>query len=430
MREDFDRRAFIKIGSIATFGWITWGDVLSRQAEAATRRGDDVSVIHLFLTGGMSQIDTFDPKPECKPEFRSEFKSIPTSVPGVHVAEHLPRCAKLISKYTLIRSMNHRTPVHVPACGLILSGHLPLSGITHPCVGSSVSKELGPRNELPAYCSIPGSTGYWESAGYLEPRYNPFDVGNPNSRNFQVRDLQLPLGVDWARMDRRTSLLKLVDQKFRRYDSTGIVDNMDSYYQTAFGMMQSSRAKKAFHIGEEPEELRDRYGRTSLGQGALLARRLVEAGVRYITVTRGFNTWDHHGDIFPQLSQTFLPELDNAFATLLEDLDQRGMLDTTLVVVTGEFGRTAEINNIAGRDHWSNVFSMCIAGAGVPGGQVWGTSDQDGKFVQDDPVEVSDLVATIYDKLGVDYTKEYVNPLGRPTQLAGDGAKPLKFLYS
>jgi hypothetical protein len=426
---DFDRRSFIKIGSIAAFSYIKWGDVLQRKAEAASRRGDEVSVIHLFLTGGMSQIDTFDPKPDCKPEFRSQFKSIPTSIPGVHVCEHLPRLAKLTDKYTIIRSMTHKTPVHVPACGLILSGHLPFSGITHPCVGSVVSRELGPRNELPAFCSVPGSTGYWEGAGYLEPRYNPFDAGNPNKDNYQVRDLELPLGVDWARMDHRMSLLKLADDKFRRYDSTGVVENLNSYYQTAFGLMQSSRAKKAFKIAEEPEKLRARYGRTSLGQGALLARRLVEAGVRYVTVSRGFNTWDHHGNIFPALSETFLPELDDAFATLIEDLEERGLLDTTLVVVTGEFGRTPEINSIAGRDHWANVFSMCIAGAGVPGGQVWGASDRDGMFVEDDPVSVPDLTATIYDKVGVDYTKEYINALGRPTKLGGDGAKPLQFLY-
>jgi Protein of unknown function (DUF1501) len=427
---DFDRRSFIKIGSLAAFRWITMGDVLARRAAAESRRGDEISVIHLFLTGGMSQIDTFDPKPNSKPEFRSKFKEIPTSVPGVHVTEHLPRCAKLAHKYTIIRSMMHKTPVHVPACGLILSGHLPLSSITHPCIGSVVSKELGPRNELPAFFSVPGSTGYWEGAGYLEPRFNPFDAGNPNTDKFQVRDLELPLGVDWARMDRRRSLLALADEKFRQYDSQGVIENMNSYYQTSFGLMQSARAKKAFQIGEEPGKLRDAYGRTSLGQGALLARRLVEAGVRYVTVSRGFNTWDHHANIFPLLTDTFLPELDNALATLLEDLEARGLLKRTLVIATGEFGRTPEINANGGRDHWANAFSLVIAGAGVPGGQVWGETDNDGAYVSKDPVAIPDFTATIYDKIGVDYNKEYTNPLGRPTKLAGDGAKPLKFLYS
>lgn len=428
--EAFGRRSFIRLGSIAAFRWITLGGALEQRALAASRKGDDISVIHLFLTGGMSQMDTFDPKPNAKPEFRSKFQPIATSVPGFKVTEHLPRCAKLAHKYTTIRSMTHKTPVHVPACGLILSGHLPLSSITHPCVGSVVAKEVGPRNELPAFVSVPGSTGYWEGAGYIEPRYNPFDAGNPNAENFRVRDLDLPLGVDWARMDRRRSLLKLADEKFRQYDSQNLIENMNSYYQTAFGLMQSERAKKAFLIGEESQKLRDAYGRTSLGQGALLARRLVQAGVRYVTISRGFNTWDHHGNIFPQLSETFLPELDNAFATLLEDLESHGLLSKTLVIVTGEFGRTPEINGLAGRDHWANAFSMCLAGAGVPGGQVWGETDENGAYVTKDPVEIHDFTATIFDKLGIDYKKEYINPLGRPTKLSADGAKPLAFLYS
>ncbi|HEU0120495.1 MAG TPA: DUF1501 domain-containing protein [Bryobacteraceae bacterium] len=421
----FDRRSFLRVGSVVPFGWLTLGDAL-----AAGAKKDGISVIHLFLTGGMSQMDTFDPKPDSKPEFRSKFASIPTSVPGFHVTEHLPRCAKLAHKYTTIRSMTHKTPVHVPACGLILSGHLPLSSITHPCVGSVVAKELGQRNEMPSFVSVPASTGYWESAGYIEPRFNPFDAGNPNTDNFQVRDLDLPLGVDWARMDRRRSLLSLADEKFRQYDSQNVIENMNSYYQTAFGLMQSPRAKKAFLIGEETEKLREAYGRTSLGQGALLARRLVQAGVRYVTISRGFNTWDHHANIFPQLTETFLPELDNAFATLLEDLEAHGMLETTLVIVTGEFGRTPEINGNGGRDHWANAFSMCMAGAGVPGGQVWGETDENGAYVTKDPVEIPDFTATIFEKLGINYTKEYVNPLGRPTKLSADGAKPLKFLYS
>ncbi|MBM3774408.1 MAG: DUF1501 domain-containing protein [Acidobacteria bacterium] len=424
----FDRRAFLKIGSIAPFGWITLGDVLQARAAQPGRAPRAEAVIHLFLTGGMSQIDTLDPKPEARPEFRSKFASIPTSVAGFHVTDRLPRLARLAHKYTVIRSMTHKTPVHVPACGLILSGRLPLSSITHPCAGSVVSKELGPKNEMPAFCSVPGSTGYWEGAGYLEPRFNPFDAGDPNAKDYRVRDLTLPMGVDWARMDRRRSLLWLADEKFRRYDSAGLIENMNSYYQTAFGLMQSERAKKAFDIAAEPEQLRERYGRTSLGQGSLLARRLVEAGVRYVTVTRGFNTWDHHANIFPLLNDTFLPELDNALSTLLEDLDARGLLGSTLVLATGEFGRTPEINGNGGRDHWANAFSLVIAGAGVPGGQVWGETDANAAFVARDPVEVPDLMATIYDKAGVDYRKEYVNPLGRPSKLTADGAHPLKFL--
>ncbi|MBM3728133.1 MAG: DUF1501 domain-containing protein [Acidobacteria bacterium] len=419
----FDRRAFLKAGSIAAFRWITLGGTLAAQTAEPKAK----SVIHLFLTGGLSQMDSFDPKLNAQPGNRTRFGAIPTSVPGFHISDRLPRLAKLAHKYTTIRSMRHNTPVHVPACGLILSGHLPLSSITHPCAGSVVSRELGPRNEMPAFCSVPGSTGYWEGAGYLEPRYNPFDTGNPNAEKFQVRDLELPLGVDWARMDRRRSLLHLADEKFRRYDSTGIIDNMNAYYQTAFGLMQSPRAKKAFDIAQEPEKLRQSYGRNSTGQGLLLARRLVEAGVRYVTVSRGFNTWDHHANIYPLLNDTFLPELDDGLAALIEDLDARGLLDETLVIATGEFGRTPEVNANGGRDHWANAFSLVLAGAGIPGGAVIGETDSEGGFVTKDPVDVPDLLATIYEKVGVDYRKEYVNPLGRPTRLAADGHRPIRF---
>jgi uncharacterized protein (DUF1501 family) len=237
------------------------------------------------------------------------------------------------------------------------------------------------------------------------------------------------MGVDWTRVDHRRSLLAMVDERFRRLDTTGISETMDSYYQTAFDLMRSERAKKAFNIAEEPEKLRDQYGHTSLGQGALLARRLVEAGVRFVTVSRGFNTWDHHGDIFRTLGNTFLPELDSAYATLLRDLHDRGMLDSTLVILTGEFGRTPEINVNAGRDHWPNAFSMTIAGGGIQGGRVWGASDEKGMFVRDEPVQVPDLIATIYRRLGIDHEKEYISNIGRPIKLAANGT-PLKFLLT
>ena len=218
--EDFDRRSFMKIGSLAAFRWITMGDVLEQRAMAEAKRGDDISVIHLFLTGGMSQMDTFDPKPNAKPELRSKFKADSDSVYPAYTSRSI--CPDAPSWRTSTRSsasMTHKTPVHVPACGLILSGQLPLSSITSSVPGLGGGKELGPRNELPAFCSVPGSTGYWESAGYLEPRFNPFDAGIRIRRKFQVRDLDLPLGVDWARMDHRRSLLKVADDKFRKYDS-------------------------------------------------------------------------------------------------------------------------------------------------------------------------------------------------------------------
>lgn len=260
-------------------------------------------------------------------------------------------------------------------------------------------REPPERNELPAYVAIPSSNRY-SHGGFLGPQHNPFHAGDPNVPKYSVRDLDLPMGVDWSRMEGRYSLLSLVDSKIEKRDTSNTFESIDSYYRSALELMRSPRAKKAFDI-----ELRDKYGRTGTGQGALLARRLVEAGVRFVTVSRG--NWDHHTNVFPNLSNDYLPDLDRAYAALLEDLADRGMLETTLVLVTGEFGRTPEIN--------------------VYGGRVWGASDQDAMFVKDNPVEVPDFVATLYHKLGVDYTKEYVSTIGRPFKLAGDG-KPRAFL--
>lgn len=423
----FDRRAFLKMGAVQVFGFLGYGDVLRLRAQSPSPAKRDISIIHLWLTGGMSQLDTFDPKPDADSRYRSLFKPIETNVSGIRISEHLPLTARHADKFVIIRSMTHRQAAHEAACNLILSGHEPLATVRQPSLQCVIAKELGPRNEMPPAVSIPAATGSWEKAGFLGPRHNPFNAGNPNSDNYKVQDMDLPLGVDWSRMDHRRSLLALVDQKFKKLDTTGIIESMDSYYQTAFQLMHSARAKKAFRIEEEPDALREKYGRTSLGQGALLARRLVEAGVRFVTVSRGFNTWDHHKDIFPNLANTFLPEFDKAYASLLEDLHQRGMLDSTLVIATGEFGRTPEINGMGGRDHWPNAFSLTLAGAGITGGRIYGASDEKGMFVKDNPVQVPDLFATIYKKLGINYEKEYISNIGRPFKLADKG-EPIEFL--
>ncbi|HUQ92372.1 MAG TPA: DUF1501 domain-containing protein [Bryobacteraceae bacterium] len=423
----FDRRAFLKVGSLNVFGPLSLGDALRLRAASQTPSKSGISVIHLWLTGGMSQLDTFDMKPAADSRYRSLFKPISTNVAGLQISEHLPRTARHADKYVVIRSMTHKIAAHEAACNLILSGHEPLGTLQPPSIQSVVAKELGPRNEIPPVISIPGATGSWEKAGFIGPRFNPFNAGNPNVEDYKVQDMSLPMGVDWPRVEHRRGLLSIVDEKFRRMDAAGISESMDSYQQTAFNLMRSEKAKQAFRIDLEPEPLREKYGRTSLGQGALLARRLIEAGCRFVTVSRGFNTWDHHNNIFPTLANDFLPELDRAYSALLEDLQQRGMLDSTLVILTGEFGRTPEINVNAGRDHWSNAFSLAVAGAGIRGGRVWGASDENGMFVKDNPVHVPDLVATIYHKLGIDYEKEYLSNIGRPIKLADKG-KPLDFL--
>jgi hypothetical protein len=427
MREArFERRSFLKIGSLSVFGSLAWSDVLRQRAFAAEAPKKEISVIHVLLSGGMSHVDTFDMKPESRSAFRSIFRPIESNVSGIRVCEHLPRLARQANKYTIIRSATHKLSVHERASYMVMSGHEPVATVNHPSMGSVISKELGPRNELPPYITIPAMTGLWETAGILPGRFNPFEAGDPNKPDFSVRDIRLPMGVDWARMDRRRSLLSMVDRQFREYDSSGAFETVDAFYQTAYDLVRSPKAKKAFAIEEEPEQVRDRYGRTSLGQGALLARRLIEAGVRFVTVSNGYYKWDHHAKVFENLGDRYLPELDRALASLLEDLDARGMLATTLVIATGEFGRTPEINVNAGRDHWPNVFSILVAGGGVPGGQVWGSSDADGMYVRDNPVEIQDLVATVYQKVGVDFNKEYLTRIGRPFRLSE--GKPLPFL--
>lgn len=331
-----------------------------------------------------------------------------------------------MNKVTLIRSMTYKQSAHGAAQTLMLSGHDALPTLLAPSIGSVMSKELGARNELPPYVMIPQPRGNNAPAGFLGPKYNPFSAGEVNVPKYSVRDMDLPMGVDWARMEGRHRLLRLVDSEFRQLDTTDTFETLDSYYRSAFDLMKSPRAKKAFDIAEESEKVRNEYGRTSMGQGALLARRLIEAGVRFVSVGKGENAWDHHGTIFPSYANEFMPELDQCFSALLTDLEQRGMLDTTLIIMTGEFGRTAEINVNNGRDHWPNCFSVVMAGAGVPKGQVIGASDADGMYVKDQPVEVPDLMATIFKKLGVDYTKEYISNIGRPMKIS-DG-KPLSFL--
>ncbi len=427
----FDRRSFLKVGSLSLFGSLSLGDVLSLRAASPPSQAPkkDLSVILFWLQGGISQLESWDMKPDADPKYRGIYNPIPTNVPGFHISEKLPEMAKRADKYVCIRSMTHPFADHGAACVMMLTGHKRLSTIQFPLMGSVTWKELGPKTDVPPFVRVPGPVMALENPGYLGRQYQAFNAGDPNTDDYKVRDLVLPLGVDWDRMARRRGLLNLADRVFRRVESGGQFETMDTYHQTAYSMMSSPMTKKAFDIQQEPEGLKEKYGRTSMGQGALLARRLVEHGARFVTISQDTQVWDMHWDVFPRSDQN-MPPLDVAFSTLIDDLEERGLLDTTLVIVTGEFGRTAEINAVVGRDHWPNVFSLVLAGGGITGGKVWGASDEIAKYVKDDPVEVPDLMATIYDKLGIDYTHEYMSNTGRPVKIVPDGSKPLSFLQS
>jgi uncharacterized protein DUF1501 len=420
------RRDFIQVGALGYLG-LGLMDYFRLSSVRAAVEKDDISCILLWQSGGASQLDSFDMKPDAPTEIRGPFKPIATNVSGIQICEHLPRTARQADKYAVIRSLTSREMDHERAINYLLTGYAPLQTIEFPSLGSVVSKELGPRADMPPYVVIPNTFPSY-GAGFLGGAYNPFIAGDPNVKGYQVRDLKLPLDVDWNRVDRRRWLLRMVDQHFQRIDAGHETATIDDYYARAYDLMNSPRTKKAFDIEEEPESIRNRYGRTPVGQGCLLARRLVESGVRFVTVAKGWLNWDTHGNNFNTLEKTLLPEIDPAYATLLEDLQQRGLLERTLVVLMGEFGRTPKINGDAGRDHWSKVFTVCLAGAGVRGGQVIGASDATASEVKDKPIPVEDLLATIYEKLGIDTTKEYHTPIGRPVKIV-NGGKVISELY-
>lgn len=412
------RRDFLRAGG-AAFAGITLPRLL-----AGAEAGNEVSCIVFFQNGGACQHDSFDPKPDAPPEIRGSFKPIPTAVPGVHFSELLPRCAQSFKEFSVIRSVYSREAIHEKAKQYIFSGSRPNNAFKHPVYGSVVAREFGGKSGLPPFVVIP-SRDISADAGFLGPAYDPFITGDPAKKDFSVQDLTLPLGVGLEEAQGRARLLAALDEEIRQVEKSKLVEGMDHFYQKAFDLVSSPAAKQAFNLGAEPDALRDAYGRNTAGQGALLARRLIEAGVRLVTVFHG--GYDTHSNN-DQSNRKLYPVFDQAFSTLLTDLKQRGLLDKTLVFALGEFGRTPEINHSGGRDHWPGVFSVAAAGAGVPGGQVIGSSDAHGAAPKDRPISIEDLGATLYKKLGIDFHKEY-RTVGRPVKINAEGT-PIRELFA
>ena len=411
------RRDFLKVGSLA-FSGINLTKLL------AASESKERSCIVLFQAGGASQLDTFDPKPEAVSDIRGSFKSIPTAVPGVRFSELLPRAAKSLNKFSVIRSMYSDEAIHERARQYVFSGTKPRNEVLQPSYGATLAKELGPKNGLPPFVSIPMADLSAE-AGFLGPTFDPFVSGEPTAENFSVQDLTLPSGINLSEARSRTGLLATLNREFKQVEQSPLIDSMDEFYQKAFDLISSPAAKRAFDISAEPDKLRDAYGRTTIGQGALLARRLVESGVRLASVFHwGYDT---HVNNEPE-HKRLVPEFDQAFATLLEDLERRGLLDTTLVLVIGDFGRTPKVNFSGGRDHWPGAFSVALAGAGIQGGAVIGETDKHASEPISRPVSIEDLGATVYEALGIDYRKNY-HANGRPIAINKEG-QPVKELWS
>ena len=425
------RRDFLRIGLAGTLGL---NFSLTQMLQAGVGEGvdasrNDVSLIIVFLKGGLSTIDTFDVKPDAPDTIRGPFKPRGTNVPGIEVCEFLPKIAGVIDKFSLIRSFGHSNAGHGPADHYMLTGYHPNAAFNgglkpnnqQPSMGSVIAYKLGPRGNIPPYVCLPTMHPSGSSA-YLGPNAVPFVIeADPNSPAFEVPDLQPPLSVDAQRLEDRRGLLTQVDRFQRSVEqrANAGASELGVFAQRAVSLMTSSEAKKAFNLHSESDKLRDAYGHNTLGQSCLMARRLVEAGVRCVTVEH--SNWDTHFGNFATLRDDLLPKLDMAMAALFADLDQRGMLQKTLVLVTGEFGRTPKINKDAGRDHWSRCFTVALGGGGIQGGRVVGASDRMAQDPAESPYGPEDLCATTYHLLGINPHEEMHTPEGRPVMLTNSG---------
>lgn len=414
------RRAFLKVGMLGGLG-LTLGDYfrLSEASASTVITPKAQSVIYIFMAGGMTHIDSFDPKPNAPLEIRGELGVVKTNT-GEYFGGKLPKLAGMADKMAIVRSLTHGEAAHERGTHNMLTGYRPSPAVAYPSFGSVVSHEFGPRNNLPAYIAIPntGASPYF-GTGYLSTAYGAFDVGGePSDANFQVRDLGLPAGITPERFERRKGLLSAVDGHFRALESSDALDAMDSYYQRAYGLISSQSAREAFNMAAETEEMKVRYGKHGFGQRLLLARRLVEAGARFITVIDG--GWDHHKDI-KTVAGNQLPYVDEGLSTLLADLSERGLLESTMVVLATEFGRTSRLNADGGRDHWPKAFSVALAGGGIQGGVIHGETDFQAGEPTKDPVGPADIAATVYQLLGIAPEKKLMSAGNRPIDLVRDG---------
>lgn len=422
--EGFHRRDFLRVGAAGIFG-PGLADALKATALAGDSSGERppaTSVIQVWLSGGPSTIDMWDPKPEAPEEIRGEFRPIATAAPGVSIGEHMPGLAKVMGRCALIRSLGHTISAHGPGTVYMATGNRPSAALDYPTLGALAAKLLPSRPGMPPHVTFAalgeGTAG--AGVGYLGPEYGPFEVeGDPGRGTLRAQGVSLPDGVSLRDLEDRDALRSRLDAGLRALDSTDVMAGLDGFHRQAAEILRSDRVRAALDLGRERDSLRDDYGRTSLGQGALAARRLIEAGARFVTL--GVGGWDTHANNFGALRDRLLPPLDRALSALIRDLDARGLLDETIVVCAGEFGRTPRVNGTAGRDHWSRSMAALLAGGGFRGGSAYGATDARGMAPSADACSPDDLAATIFRRLGVDPRHEVTSTGGRPIPIFREG---------
>jgi hypothetical protein len=417
------RREVLRLGSLGFIG-LGLDEWFRLQARAASGSGGSAKVkncILIWLAGGPSHIDTFDPKPGAAADVRGEFKPIATSVPGLSISEVFPKLAGVMNRVTLVRSMTSPESDHDRAAHHLMTGYRPSPALVYPGYGSVVAKAREKaRGMLPPYVAVPDAP-IFASSGFLTPAYDPFSVSSdPSQPNFRVQNLTPPDRLTLQRLLRRRDMVKSLDKFARDVPGTPLTTSRDQFAERAYSLLTSTAAQSAFRLGDEPAPVRDKYGRTTVGQSCLLARRLVEAGVSFVTINdRGAGQlgWDTHVRNFPTLKSTLAPPLDQGVSALIIDLAERGLLESTLVVMMGEFGRTPKINPNAGRDHHGRANSIVLCGAGIPQGLVLGRTDATGDAPTDRPVTPNDLASVLYHKLGIDPDTMNDTPDGRPVRI-------------
>ena len=441
------RRDFLHAGSLSALG-LSLNSLFGLKAQGAVDGKQDVNCIMLMLVGGPSQLDTWDMKPDAPVEIRGPYKPIKTNVPGIEISENFPRMAKHADKYSILRSMYHTAAaVHDSGHQMMQTGRIFQGGIEHPHIGCVLGKLKGPNGDVPPHVLLPrpiGNTGgnmpHGQNAGYLGKSFDPFVLNaDPSDPNFRVPDMLPPDYLSALRVDRRRNWRAMVDKSVSMFETSQDARLLDSTFQQAYTLMSSQKARDAFELHREDSAVREKYGMNRFGQSCLLARRLVEAGVRFVTINMFETvfdeiTWDIHGSKpFSPIScyrDLVGPMFDMAYSSLLEDLGQRGLLSNTMVVAFGEFGRTPKVNPAGGRDHWPQCWSILMGGGPLKGGKIVGASDDIGAAPKDRPTTPAEVAATIYKGLGIDPHAELPGAQGRPIPLVDRGFEPIEELFS